>query len=72
MGKEIFTIEKTESGAVFLKIDPLDSRYPVKTFFTSKNGGCSEGSFASLNMGFATGDRREAVEENRRRFFDFI
>ncbi len=72
MGKEIFTIEKTESGAVFLKIDPLDSRYPVKTFFTSKNGGCSEGSFASLNMGFATGDRREAVEENRRRIFDFI
>ena len=72
MGKEIFKIDRTDSGAEFLKIDALDSRYPVRTFFTARSGGRSEGNFESLNMGFATGDRRESVEENRRKIFDFI
>jgi YfiH family protein len=35
--------------------------------FTTRHGGTSSGPFASLNLGFSSGDRREAVEENRRR-----
>ncbi|MGI9188347.1 MAG: laccase domain-containing protein, partial [Gaiellales bacterium] len=35
--------------------------------FTSRRGGVSEGPFASLNLGFTTGDDRAAVAENRRR-----
>lgn len=35
--------------------------------FTSRRGGVSEGPFASLNLGFTTGDDHAAVMENRRR-----
>ena len=72
MAEEIFRSERTGDGAEFLQIHPLDSRYPVKTFFTARSGGCSTGNFFSLNMGFSTGDDRADVAENRRRIFDFI
>jgi len=35
--------------------------------FTSRQGGVSDGSFASLNLGFATADDSGRVAENRRR-----
>jgi YfiH family protein len=35
--------------------------------FTTREGGVSRGSFASLNLGFATADEAEGVAENRRR-----
>jgi YfiH family protein len=35
--------------------------------FTSRQGGVSDGSFASLNLGFATADESGRVAENRRR-----
>ncbi len=35
--------------------------------FTTRNGGVSEGPFASLNLGRKTGDDVERVDENRRR-----
>jgi polyphenol oxidase len=35
--------------------------------FTTRQGGVSEGSFASLNLGFATPDPAAGVAENRRR-----
>ncbi len=40
----------------------------VKAFFTTRNGGVSEGAYASLNLGRAAGDTLNAVKENRRRF----
>ena len=36
--------------------------------FSTRLGGVSEGVWASLNLGVTRGDRREAVEENYRRF----
>lgn len=35
--------------------------------FTTRHGGLSEGSFASLNLGTRTADQRSVVETNRRR-----
>ena len=35
--------------------------------FTGREGGVSDGSFASLNLGFATPDEAASVSENRRR-----
>ena len=35
--------------------------------FTTRQGGVSDGTFASLNLGFATADDSERVAENRRR-----
>lgn len=39
----------------------------VVAFFSGRQGGVSEGPYASLNLGFATGDDHSAVIENRRR-----
>ena len=39
----------------------------VKHGFFTRQGGVSEGHYASLNCGFSTGDEREKVQENRDR-----
>ncbi|MCP3101293.1 peptidoglycan editing factor PgeF [Myxococcus sp. K15C18031901] len=43
------------------------SLLPVPHGFATRAGGVSEGPFASLNLGFSTGDERARVEENLRR-----
>ncbi len=40
---------------------------PVPHGFATRAGGVSEGPYASLNLGFSTGDAKEKVEENLRR-----
>jgi len=40
---------------------------PYRVVFTTREGGVSEGPFASLNLGLATADEAEHVHENRRR-----
>ncbi|MCK8824662.1 peptidoglycan editing factor PgeF [Fuchsiella alkaliacetigena] len=40
----------------------------VKQAFSTRLGGVSEGDFATLNLGFHTGDKAEKVIENRKRF----
>ncbi|NVJ02771.1 laccase domain-containing protein, partial [Myxococcus sp. AM009] len=40
---------------------------PVPHGFATRAGGCSEGPYASLNLGFSVGDERARVEENHRR-----
>ncbi|ATB47340.1 multicopper polyphenol oxidase [Corallococcus macrosporus DSM 14697] len=48
--------------------EPLTSSLlPVPHGFTTRAGGCSEGPYASLNLGFSVGDERARVEENHRR-----
>lgn len=37
----------------------------VTTFFTDKEGGVSQGNYASFNLGFFSGDDRLCVEKNR-------
>jgi YfiH family protein len=40
---------------------------PYEVVFSTREGGVSEGPYASLNLGLLTGDERERVVENRRR-----
>jgi polyphenol oxidase len=40
---------------------------PYRVAFSTREGGVSEGSYASLNLGLLTADEPENVEENRRR-----
>jgi hypothetical protein len=47
-----------------------DERYAIA--FSTRLGGVSEGTFASLNLGRMTGDVPEHVEENRRRLCDAV
>ena len=44
-----------------------DAPEPYRVVFTTREGGVSEGAFASLNLGLATKDVPEHVHENRRR-----
>ena len=44
----------------------------VKTGFSTRIGGVSEGKFASLNFSFITGDERENVVENYSRYADAL
>ena len=44
-----------------------DAPGPYEVVFSTREGGVSEGPFASLNLGRATGDEPERVNENRRR-----
>lgn len=43
---------------------------PYDVVFSTRRGGISEGEYASLNLGFLSGDERERVEENRRRLYE--
>ena len=42
---------------------------PYEVHFSTRSGGVSNGPYASLNLGFLSGDDRELVEENRRRLY---
>jgi polyphenol oxidase len=42
---------------------------PYEVVFSTREGGVSEGPYASLNLGLLTGDERARVEQNRRRLF---
>ena len=44
----------------------------VKTGFSTRTGGVSKGRFTSLNFSFITGDERENVVENYRRYADAL
>jgi len=50
-----------------LTIGPLNDLPAVRHGFFCRNGGVSEGLFASLNCGYGSGDDKGHVTENRRR-----
>jgi YfiH family protein len=50
-----------------LTIRPLDDQPQVRHGFFSREGGVSEGLYASLNCGYGSGDRQADVGENRAR-----
>ena len=39
----------------------------IRHAFFTRQGGVSQGVYGSLNMGYGSGDEREAITENRRR-----
>jgi YfiH family protein len=49
-----------------------DTPGPYEVVFSNRMGGVSEGAFASLNVGFLSGDDRELVQENRRRLYEAV
>lgn len=67
---KIFKKCTAQNGAELLYISALDDVFPVKTFFTTKNGGLSSGSYESLNMGTSSGDDPKLVARNRNLVFE--
>ncbi len=54
-------------GVPFLRF-PILEEHPVIHGFSTRLGGVSSGDYASMNLSFTRGDRREDVEENYRLF----
>jgi len=66
---DIFQKFRKVNEAELLYVKELDERFPIRTFFTTKNGGLSSGAYQSLNMGAASGDDPLIVAANRDRAF---
>lgn len=56
-----------EKELEYLTFPLLEETGMVRHLITTRMGGVSRGEFASMNLGFTRGDRREDVEENYRR-----
>jgi len=54
-------------GATVLHSDLLDNAGDIRHAFFTREGGISEGIYASLNCGYGSKDNPAAVKENRRR-----
>lgn len=61
----------TKNGISYLSFD-LFEKANITAAVSCRDGGASEAPFASLNMGFHTGDDPEAVRENRKRFLETL
>lgn len=57
----------TESAPVPLSEPGLAAMAGIRHGFFTRRGGVSEGLYASLNVGYGSGDERAAIAENRRR-----
>jgi hypothetical protein len=64
--KSMHAHESTLAGTDWL-VPAWPAAARVRGFVTTRNGGASEGAYASLNLGFAAGDDTQRVADNRRR-----
>lgn len=60
-----------KNGLIYITFPNINDEDAVCAF-TTRMGGVSRGRYASMNMGFLNGDKRENVLENYRRIFDIL
>lgn len=60
------------SAGQFIEAPELSSHAGIRHAFFTREGGVSEGLYASLNGGLGSGDRPDHVAENRRRMCDAL
>lgn len=65
-------VNKKRNGLEYYTVSLFDNTGIVKTGFSTRFGGVSAGQFESLNFSFITGDKRENVVENYRRYCDSL
>lgn len=66
-GKDNVLKENVMSGLTYLTFPALEECGLVEHLFTTRLGGVSEGIYATMNLSFSRGDRKEHVTENYRR-----
>ena len=67
-GKGSETLKRNVSGDMeYLTFPSLEETGMVRHLFSTRIGGVSQGIFASMNLSYVRGDRKEAVDENFRR-----
>ncbi len=66
-------LKRNESrGVEYLTFPSLEKTGIVSHLFSTRIGGASEGIYASMNLSYARGDRKEAVDENFRRIAEIL
>lgn len=66
-------LKRNESrGVEYLTFPSFEKTGIVSHLFSTRIGGASEGIYASMNLSYARGDRKEAVDENFRRIAEII
>jgi YfiH family protein len=63
---------KTRDGVSIFSCSPIRDDAAVIHAFSTRLGGVSQAPYASLNLGFGSGDDRRRVQDNRRRFAQAI
>ena len=66
-GQEVCRVHKTADGVTYLTFPGLERTGVVRHLFSTREGGVSEGIYASMNLSYTRGDKKEAVDENYRR-----
>lgn len=64
---EVCRLHQGENGAVYLTFPGLEKTGAVRHLFSTRAGGASSGIYASMNLSYTRGDKKEAVDENYRR-----
>lgn len=71
-GKSPVLMQKKKEDAEYLVFPGLESTGLVKHLFTTRRGGVSEGIYASMNLSYTRGDKKENVDENFRRIAEIF
>lgn len=71
-GRNICQVHKAENGVIYLTFPGLEETGVVRHLFSTRLGGVSEGIYASMNLSYIRGDRKEAVDENYRRIAECL
>ena len=70
--REVCMLNKAENGVVYLTFPGLERTGAVRHLFSTREGGVSEGIYASMNLSYTRGDKKEAVDENFRRIAECL
>lgn len=65
--QEVLRLHRAENGVAYLTFPGLERTGAVRHLFSTRVGGVSEGIYASMNLSYTRGDKKEAVDENYRR-----
>lgn len=66
-GRDVCRVHKTADGVTYLTFPGLERIGAVRHLFSTREGGVSGGIYASMNLSYTRGDKKEAVDENYRR-----
>lgn len=65
--QEVLRLHRAANGVTYLTFPGLEKTGAVRHLFSTREGGVSEEIYATMNLSYTRGDKKEAVDENYRR-----
>lgn len=65
--QEVLRLHRAANGVTYLIFPGLEKTGAVRHLFSTREGGVSEEIYATMNLSYTRGDKKEAVDENYRR-----